>query len=204
MDRREWFSMQACLFVSGLMCGCSAVPGAAPQSASLITGENGLANFRQNGQTAWRAEGGAVLADAGPGGYLVSLRSFKDFYLVAEFWSEATTNSGVMLRCSNVNLINSTTSYEVNIFDARPDGYGTAAIVNVAKVLPTPKTAGQWNRIEITARGTHLIVVLNGVKTVDANDGRFTEGPIALQFAPAANGFGGGAIKWRKLVVDAF
>ena len=35
-------------------------------------------------------------------------------------------------------------SYEVNIFDKRPDpDYGTGAIVNFAKVSPMPKAAGK-------------------------------------------------------------
>ena len=61
--------------------------------------------------------------------------------------------------------------YEVNIFDKRPDpSYGTGAIVDVAKVDPMPKAAGKWNTYEITAKGSHLVVVLNGQKTVDVQD----------------------------------
>ncbi len=43
------------------------------------------------------------------------------------------------------------TSYEVNIFDKRPDpSYGTGAIVNVAKPSTFLKAANQWNTYEIT------------------------------------------------------
>lgn len=33
-----------------------------------------------------------------------------------------------------------------------------------------PKAAGKWNTYEITAQGLHLVVVLNGQKTVDVQD----------------------------------
>jgi hypothetical protein len=86
-------------------------------------------------------------------------------------------------------------SYEVNIFDRRPDPtYGTGAIVNIAKVSPMPKAGGRWNTYEITAKGTQLTVVLNGIQTVDIQDGKFASGPISLQYA-------GGVVKFRKVQV---
>ena len=57
-----------------------------------------------------------------------------------------------------------------------------------------PKAAGKWNTFEITANGRHLIVVLNGQKTVDIRNGLFEEGPFTLQYA-------GGVIKFRKVAV---
>ena len=33
-----------------------------------------------------------------------------------------------------------------------------------------PKAGGKWNTYEITAQGPHLVVVLNGQKTVDVQD----------------------------------
>ena len=85
--------------------------------------------------------------------------------------------------------------YEVNIFDKRPDPtYGTGAIVDVAKVDPMPKAGGKWNTYEITAKGPHLVVVLNGQKTVDVQDAKHASGPIAPPVRP-------GVIKWRKVQI---
>jgi hypothetical protein len=50
-----------------------------------------------------------------------------------------------------------------------------------------PKAAGKWNTYEITARGPHLTVVLNGQKTADS-------GPFALQY-------GSGVVKFRKVQI---
>ena len=43
-----------------------------------------------------------------------------------------------------------------------------------------PKAGGKWNTYEITAQGPHLVVVLNGVKTVDVQDSKHAKGVIAL------------------------
>jgi len=68
------------------------------------------------------------------------------------------------------------------------------AVVDVAKVVPAPKAAGKWNTYEITAQGPHLVVALNGVKTVDVQDSQHASGPIALQYTS-------GVIKFRKVQI---
>jgi hypothetical protein len=74
-------------------------------------------------------------------------------------------------------------SYEVNIWDTRPDpSYGTGAIVGLAKVKPMPRAGGKWNVYEITAKGSTFTVTLNGQKTADgAQDTKFASRRIALQ-----------------------
>ena len=58
-----------------------------------------------------------------------------------------------------------------------------------------PKAAGKWNTYEITAQGSHLVVVLNGQKTIDAQDSTHNPGgPIALQY-------GSGVVKFRKVQI---
>jgi len=142
------------------------------------------------------------VADKGKGGYLVSKNSYKDFQIKAEFWADHTTNSGIFLRCSDRAKVGAVTCYEVNIYDQRPEPeYGTGAIVNVAKVGPMPKAGGKWNTYEITAKGSQLTVVLNGVQTVDVRDGKHAEGPFALQFGNGPKDAPGGAIKWRKVEI---
>jgi hypothetical protein len=127
--------------------------------------------------------------------YLVSKNSYKDFQIKAEFWADDDVNSGIFIRCKDPTKIDAKLCYEVNIFDKRPDpSYGTGAIVDVAKVDPMPKAGGKWNTYEITARGPHLVVVLNGQKTADVQDTRLSEGPFALQY-------GSGVLKWRKVQI---
>jgi hypothetical protein len=164
---------------------------------TLIDGPRGLENWNRIGDANWRAEDGAIVADkrGKASSFLVSKNAYKDFEIRAEFWASDGANSGIFIRCSDPNKITASNSYEVNIFDQRPDpSYGTGAIVNVAKVSPMPKAGGKWNTYEITAKGTHLVVVLNGVKTVDIQDSKFASGPFALQYAA-------GVIKWRRVQI---
>ncbi len=64
-----------------------------------------------------------------------------------------------------------------------------------------PKAGGKWNVCEITAKGAHLTVTLNGIKTADVEHSQFTAGPISLQFGNREKGAPGGAIKWRKVQI---
>jgi Domain of Unknown Function (DUF1080) len=191
------------LIVAALtLAGCAGMPGATKWT-TLIDGATGLENFERVGDANWRAEDGAIVADkAKVGSFLVSKNSYKDFQVKAEFWADHTTNSGVFIRLSDPTTVTAANSYEVNIYDQRPDpDYGTGAIVDVAKVVPMPKAGGKWNTFLITAKGSNLIVEFNGVQTVNVTNSKFASGPIALQFANGPKDAPGGAIKWRKLQV---
>lgn len=165
---------------------------------TLIEGTRGMNNFNVVGTANWTATEGAIHAEQGSSGsgFLVSKASYKDFVIRVEFWASAEANSGVFLRCQDPKTITPDNSYEVNIFDQRPDPtYGTGGIVNVAKVAdPMPKAGGRWNTFEITARGSSFVVVLNGKKTVEVDDSKHASGPFALQWA-------GGTIKFRKVEI---
>jgi len=196
-------AVTAGLVIAFSVFGCSYMPGQSDAGwVVLIDGTAGLENFNPIGEANWRAEDGAIVADKGKGGYLVSKNSYRDFQIRAEFWADHTTNSGVFIRCTDPNKVGATSAYEVNIYDQRPEpDYGTGAIVNVAKVAPMPKAGGKWNTYEITAKGSQLTVVLNGVQTVDVQDSKHAEGPFALQFGNGPKDAPGGAIKWRKVQI---
>src|ERR687892_489279 len=158
---------------------------------TLLDGSNPrtLDNWNRIGDANWRAEDGAIVADKGKGGHLVSKNSYKDFQIRAEFWADHTTNSGIFFRISDPKSISSKTAYEVNIYDQRPDpSFGTGGIVDFAKVSPMPKAGGKWNTFLITAKGRNLIVELNGVQTVNIQHSQFSEGPFALQYGSGPEG----------------
>jgi Domain of Unknown Function (DUF1080) len=191
------------LVVAVAMAGCASGTGG-DGWVTLIDGEKGLENFDRTGDANWRAERGAIVADSGKGGHLVTKQSYKDFVIRAEFWAETDTNSGIFIRASDRNKIGSATSYEINIWDIRPDPkFGTGAIVDVAAVpVPITNTAGgKWNVMEITAKGTQLTVRLNGATTVDVRHSKYSEGPFTLQYGAGVKGARGGPIKWRKVQV---
>jgi hypothetical protein len=159
----------------------------------LFNGSN-LDNWTQIGTANWNLKDGAVEASSG-NGFLISKSSYKNFEVLAQFWVDEPANSGVYLRCTNLREVTAENAYEVNIFDTRPDQtYATGSIVGVSASSKPLKAAGKWNTFEITAQGTHLVVTLNGTKTVDTNDSKFAEGPIALQYAA-------GVVKFRNVQV---
>ena len=160
----------------------------------LIDGVS-LNNWNIVGDANWIIGKGIVESNK-PTGFLVSSKSYKNFIIKAEFWAESNTNSGIFIRCQDLNKIAAASAYEINIWDTRPEqAYATGAIVDVAKVNPVPKAGGRWNTMEIVANGPNFKVTLNGVVTVaNAQDSRFTQGPIALQSA-------GGIIKFKRLQI---
>jgi hypothetical protein len=177
------------------------------QSWIVLFDGKSLDNWSPIGDANWRLEDGAVVADKG-NGFLVSKNTFGDFQLRAEFWVGPDANSGIFIRCSDPQKVGTDSAYEVNIWDDRPaKDYATGAIVNIAKVDPMPKSVGQWNVYEITAKGSTFTVTLNGQKTVDnAQDSKFANGRIALQHGLGnkdANGVVNdkGVVKFRKVEV---
>lgn len=180
------------------LTGCAA-GGSGGNWTTLVDGEKGLDGFNRVGEPAnWTATDGAIQATSGgkTPSYLVTRESYKDFQIRAEFWASDDANSGIFMRCQNPAVVNDDSCYEANIFDQRPEqSHATGAIVKTAAVAqPAPKAGGKWNTYDITMKGTHLVVVLNGTKTIDVNDSKYASGPIALQW-------GRGTIKWRKVQI---
>jgi hypothetical protein len=166
---------------------------AKPGWVTLFDGKN-LNNFNQVGDANWRLNNGVVEANMG-NGHLVSKESYTDFELRVEFWTSGGGNSGVYMRCADAAKITDKTCYEANIFDKRPDQSGrTGGIPNYAKPIAIVDAEGKWNTYEITMRGPHIVVVLNGIKTVDTNDSTLKSGPIALQYLA-------GDIKFRSVQI---
>ena len=147
------------------IAGCAS-GGLGSSWVTLIDGDKGLENFNRVGDANWRAEGGAIVADKGKGGHLVTKNAYKDFEIRAEFWADHTTNSGIFIRITDPQKPGAISAYEVNIYDQRPDPtYGTGGIPNFAVASPMLKAGGKWNTYEIYAKGAELTIRLNGVVT---------------------------------------
>jgi hypothetical protein len=182
----------------------AALGAAAGGMTVLLDGtEASLKNFEQAGNANWRVGpgeqngGSTIYADLG-NGFLVTKESYDNFRIRAEVYVDANHNSGIFIRCDDPEEPGADSCYEVNLFDTRPDkSYGTGAIVNVpgATVNPMPMAGGKWNVLEVEARGTNLIVRLNGTQTVNVNDSKHARGRIGLQR-------GAGKVMWRKVEIQ--
>lgn len=199
---KRWSGIIVGLFVVAFtVVGCNTRPPGPddPGWITLIDGTRAsLDNWNRVGDANWRFEYGEIIADkrtSKASGLLVSKNSYTDFQIRAEFWASHGADSGIYIRISDPKKIGTTTAYQVNIYDTRPDpSYGTGAIIGVATVNPMPKVDGRWSTMEITAIGNRLTVWVNGILTVDTVDNKWKSGPIALQYAL-------GVIKWRKVQV---
>lgn len=197
--------MKRALVIALLLIGLTALQfsyeaaGQANQAAAgwttLFDGKN-LSSFNTIGDANWQLMDGVVQANKGTG-FLVTKASYGDFQLKVEFWVDDEANSGVFIRCENPQQITAMNAYEVNIYDKRPDPtYATGAIVDVAKPLTAMKAGGKWNTFEISAQGPHMVVTLNGTKTVDVQNPAHARGPIGLQY-------GAGTVKFRSVQIKS-
>ena len=153
--------------------------------------------WKQVGDANWRIENGEFVADKG-NGHLVTERSYKDVKITAEFYVDTpTANSGIYFRITDPDRIRDTSAYEANINDERPDPENrSGALTRHAAPAQNIDTAGKWNTMEVTAQGDHIVVVLNGVTTVDIHDSTHTNsGPVSLQYLA-------GEVRFRNVMIE--
>ena len=130
------------------------------------------------GSSHWEVVDGLLMACGEPAGYLNSDQSYRNFVLSLEFRTSELANSGVFVRSPK-----EAGGYEVQIWKQQPAGYNTGSIVGTAKTARDYTfKANEWNHLQITADGDHIVVVLNGETTLDIRDAKFPEGHIRLQY----------------------
>jgi hypothetical protein len=179
----------------GLAFALAALPTVATAQAftTLFDGSS-LDGWRVLGNANWELGENAVSANSGSG-FLVSAASYGDFELRLEFWVDEPANSGIFIRCSDPGNVTDRNCYEVNIYDTRADQtYRTGGIVHLAAPSSVINAGGQWNNYRITARGSRLVVVLNGTQLIDTTDDQFASGPFALQY-------GAGVVRFRNVQI---
>jgi hypothetical protein len=186
------FAVVLAMSLSAIVAALQSVPVDAQGGAVTLFDGSSLKGWDIVGDANWEIVEGAVQATRGAG-YLVTPMPYGDFQITLDFWVTDDANSGVFIRCQDPKMITAMNSYEVNIFDRRPDqAYRTGGIVNVAKPSAVINTGGKWNTFDISAQGPKLVVILNGTRVVDVEHKGFARGPIALQY-------GAGTVKFRNV-----
>ena len=186
-------------FASSLVSAADAPANAASSWITLLDGAypQTLTNWNRIGVDNWRIEDGAVVADkllVNDSNFLITKQSYGDFKLTAEFWIDDKAHAAMLLRCLDPYRVHPRNSYVINL-DDNDANYGTGSIVNFVKVSPALKVSGHWNTLAVTAQGTHIVVAVNGTKTIDMVDSTFPAGLLALQYS-------GGVVKWRKVLIQ--
>lgn len=132
----------------------------------------------------WFVEDGKIVC-AGKGfGFLRFDRTFCDFTLHLEFRMSPNCNSGIGIRADKYDPKKpdtrpSVSGFEVQIFDdagKAPDVHSSMSLYRyVAPMKNAIKPAGEWNVVEITARGPRIRVVLNGQLVQDVDQSKLEE-----------------------------
>jgi hypothetical protein len=145
--------------------------------------------WHKTGNANWTIVDSALVGTATAAGalesYLISDRTAKDFGLRLKFqWTAG--NSGINFR--NVEKNGIAMGIQVDLDGANSSGnlYDNVKAVYVASAKPDSTRKwykpNAWNDLTIEAKGTRIIVTLNGKQTVDFQDaGGRAEGVFALQ-----------------------
>lgn len=185
----------------------------------------------------WKVEDGVLVGGQGGGrGSLVSNEQFKDFELEfdfmlaehgtgcsAELVGPEQANASTERSCLYNSGISFRTGYQVNI-GRREAGEFIGVVVhrvhpkairkNVLwldsgdEKFPNLRKKEDWNHLQISAKGPHITVALNGKKICDVMDdptdpaeAKWKEaGPISIQWPPAGESGGfAGYVKYRNM-----
>ena len=199
--KRLFLPLLGLFFLSGLEL--SQLVAAERGWIPLFNGKD-LSGWKAQGTERWVVEDGAILGESTTGkyGYLTTEKTYRDFVLRLRFKCETDSNSGVFTRSritgESPNTGPDIEGLQVEVDPTRHSGgiYESGGRGWVA--LPTPEgeraiKPRDWNELEVTAEGSHLVTRLNGVQIVDYHDPapRFTEGVIGLQLHT------GGGVKVR-------
>ena len=87
--RNGWRHAASVLLAVLALYGCENMPGHGSGWTTVLDGSNAatLANWNRVGDANWRVEDGAVVADKGKGGYLVSKKAYGECQIRARVWA---------------------------------------------------------------------------------------------------------------------
>ena len=141
---------------------------------SLFNGKD-LSGWKATGKMdVWGAENGMIYVAGGGGGWLLTEKDYGDFELRLEYKMPKMGNSGVALRTPRMGDP-AYVGMEIQLLDdANWKGLQpwqhTGSIYNVVPPKKVnSKPFGEWNTIDIVAKGRNVKVQHNGEVLVDAN-----------------------------------
>jgi hypothetical protein len=202
------------LTIAGLLVSIVILPMHTTSSAwvSLFNGKD-LTGWKSNGEEKWVVEDGAILcaSAANKYGYLTTERTYRNFDLRLKFKPEGEGNSGVFLR-SKITGIDPEHGPDIEGMQVEVDpsigkhsgglyesgGRGWVAMPTEAGERALKP--GQWNDLQISMHGNHIVTQLNGMKVVDFTDPaqKFSEGVIGLQIHTG----GGVKMRWKEIFIQ--
>ncbi len=178
---------------------------------ALFNGKD-LTGWKKNGEEKWIVEQGTILCEstANKYGYLTTEKTYRDFSLRLKFKGEAAGNSGVFFH-ARITGIDPQHGPDIEGMQVEVDpnvGKHTGGLYESGGrgwvMMPTAEgeqalKAGEWNDLEVSVRGNHIVTQLNGVKVADYTDPapRFTDGVIGLRIHTG----GGVRMRWKEIYI---
>ncbi|PYT95036.1 MAG: DUF1080 domain-containing protein [Acidobacteria bacterium] len=176
---------------------------------SLFNGKD-LSGWKKNGDEKWVVEQGTIFCEstANKYGYLTTEKTYRDFILRLKFKGEAAGNSGVFLH-SRILGIDPQHGPDIEGMQVEVDpnvGKHTGGLYESGGrgwvAIPTAEgeqalKLGEWNELEVSVHGAHIVTQLNGTKIVDFTDPapQFRDGVIGLQIHTG----GGVKMRWKDI-----
>jgi len=134
------------------------------------------------GGGAWGFYNDETIASRGTCGWLMHPKQFGDVEVRFQYKMGKEANSGIVVRCAKDPPAKGPSapylsSYEIQLVDDdnSPDGKNattcTGSIYGIVPALKrnVSKPLGEWNDIRVQARGTKVVVTLNGEKIQDVD-----------------------------------
>ncbi len=143
---------------------------------------------------AWEANADGVSCIKEGGGWLRTKKSYSDFVLRLEYKIPAGGNSGIGIRVPPEGNVHQA-GMEIQILDddapAHKDlkaaQYTGSIYYQAAAKRGAPKAPGEWNSMEITCAGHHVVITLNGQVINDAQLNEFTTAESPKDYSPLAD-----------------
>jgi hypothetical protein len=178
---------------------------------SLFNGKD-LTGWKNNGDEKWVVEQGTILSESAANkyGYLTTEKTYRDFDLRLRFKGEAAGNSGVFLH-ARITGVDPEHGPDIEGMQVEVDpnvGQHTGGLYESGGrgwvKMPTAEgeqalKPGEWNDLEVSTQGNHIVTQINGVKISDYTDAapKFTDGVIGLQIHTG----GGVKMRWKDILI---
>lgn len=164
-----------------LLLAVVAIPSAFADGWIELFDGRTLEGWESQSKTNWRVADGAITADDGEKGLLVTTRRWSDYELEVSFRAAKGTNSGVFLSTKKTVADPATECYELNIApDSNP--FPTGSLVGRFKFVDAPESP-DWRTFRARVENGTVTVWLDGKKIVEYKDRKpLAGGPVGLQF----------------------
>jgi Domain of Unknown Function (DUF1080) len=180
---RRWFYSALLGLVFCCIPAAQSADNEPPKGFEALFNGKDLTGWKVNkggNMAVWGADSGILFVNGRGGGWLMTEKEYADFELRLEYKLPRGGNSGVALRSPmqgdpayvgmEIQILDDTWYLEKKNYANLRRTQLTGAIYDVVPpAKEVTKPVGEWNRMDITAKGRRITVELNGTKIVDAN-----------------------------------